>query len=69
MPDPVLGAGHPAVMTKTPSLLGADIMVDSIDVRDQMIRLKKPQRRAFEVEGSGPTQAGCHTQGSRVDQR
>ena len=69
MPDPVLGAGHPAATTKNPSLLGADIMVDSTDVRDQMIRLEKPQRRAFEVEGSGPTQAGRHTEGGRVDRR
>lgn len=56
MSDPILGAGHPVVNTKNPRFRGADSMVDPVDVRDHVIRLETPKRRACKVEGSGPPQ-------------
>lgn len=35
-------------------------MVDPVHVHDQMIRVETPQRRAREVEGSGPGPASHH---------
>lgn len=58
MPDLVLGAGHPVVNMKNACLLGADTMVNSIDVHYQINRLQKPEGRAFGMEKSGqPRQA------------
>ena len=44
---------YPVVTVKNPRLLGAGIMVNAIDVCDQMIKLGKPKRKAFDVEGKG----------------
>ena len=43
----------PSSDMKKPRLLGAGIMVNAIDVCDQMIKLGKPKRKAFDVEGKG----------------
>lgn len=69
MSDPVLRAGHPVVNTKNPRFRGADIMVDPVGVRDHVIRLETPKRRACKVEGSGPSQTGHPAEGHGVDCR
>ena len=47
---------YPVVTMKNPRLLGAGIMVNATDFCDQMIKLGKPKRKAFDVEGKGWTQ-------------
>ena len=44
---------YPVVTVKNPRLLGAGSMVNTTDVCDQMIKLGKPKRKAFDVEGKG----------------
>ena len=60
---------YPVVTMKNPRLLGAGIMVNATDVCDHMIKLGKPKRKAFDVEGKGWTQTSQHTESGRVDQR
>ena len=60
---------YPVVTMKNPRLLGAGIMVNATDVCDPMIKLGKPKRKVFDVEGKGWTQTGQHRERRRVDQR